>query len=212
MKACLTLALSLIAALSFAKGIAVVDMELVLDKHPNTASDKKVLDSTLEDYSKERDTLRDALDAKQADLEKRIKEAQNPMLAPAKAEELRKSCETAYRQLERDRMNAENQMAERARQLTEMENRFIKRTSEEIISHIEAYAKKKDIDIVLYKNVVPYLKADYDITNQIIILCGGKPDAKPETTEAEAPKPTVKKASELKAPEPVNYKNYKKLK
>ncbi len=208
MKVCLTFALSLLAMISFAKGIAVVDIEAVLDKHPNTPNDKKVLESTLEDYSKERDTLRESLDAKQADLEKRIKEAQNPMLAPAKAEELRKACEKTFRQLERDRANAEAQMAERSRQLSEMENRFIKRTTEEIHTHIESYAKKKDYDMVLYKNVVPHLKPEFDITNQIIILCGGKPDTKPEViTES---KPTSgKKAEPLKAPASANFKKTK---
>ena len=87
-------ALSLfIAAATFAQGMAIVDMEAVLARHPNTPNDKKLLEDTLAEFSKERDTLRETLNAKRADLEKQVKEAQNPMLAPAKVEELRQQCE-----------------------------------------------------------------------------------------------------------------------
>ncbi len=184
-------------ATAFAGKIAVVDMDVILEKHPNTPNDKKVLETTLADYSKERDALRDALEVKQSDLEKQVKEAQNPMLAPAKAAEMRKACEVAFRELERERLNAEKQMAERTRQLNEMENRFIKRTADEIHAHIEAYAKEKGYDAVLYKNVVPYVKPEFEITNQIIVLCGGMPDRKP----------TVKTAEELAAPAPAVYED-----
>ena len=91
-----TMVLLAVAALfsvtAWAKGIAVVEMEKVLEAHPNTPNDKKLLETTLEDYSKERDALRKVLEEKQAALEKMVKSAQNPMLAPAKAAELKKTC------------------------------------------------------------------------------------------------------------------------
>lgn len=187
----LSAATALLAVAAFAQSIAVVDMEAVLAKHPNTPNDKKLLESTLADYTKERDALRAKLEAKQADVEKQMREAQNPMLAPAKAEELRKSCQAALQSLDEESRAAEAQMAERSRTLSEMERKLIKRTTEEIQAHISAYAKEKGYDLVVYKNLVPYVRPERDITDRVILLCGGTPDKKD----------TSKPAQELKAPE-----------
>lgn len=166
-----------------ASTVAMVDMEKILEQHPNTPNDKQLLETTLAEFSKERDTLRAAIEAKQATLEKRAKEAQNPMLAPAKAEELRKSCEALYVSIQRETEAAEQKMAGRSRELSELEARLIKRTSKEIQAHIAAYAKEKGYDMVVYKNVVPYIKEELDITNQIIVLCGGRVE-KEDTSKA----------------------------
>ncbi len=184
-------ALSLfIAAATFAQGMAIVDMEAVLARHPNTPNDKKLLEDTLAEFSKERDTLRETLNAKRADLEKQVKEAQNPMLAPAKVEELRQQCEAKYTELQRESEAAEQKMAGRSRELSELEARLIKRTTQEIQAHITAYAKKRGLDAVIYKNAVAYVKPALDITEPIVMLCGGKSE----------PKDTSKGAEELKAP------------
>ncbi len=174
MKKFLTLTALFTVATAIAQSIVVVDMEEILARHPNTPSDKKVLESTLADYTQERDELRQGLDKQQAELERKIKEAQNPMLAPAKADELRKACEVAFRQLEQDQIAAEQKMAERTRQLAEMEKRLIKRTTDEIQRKIADYAIMQGYDLVLYKNLVPYGTTDLDITEEIVVLCGGK--------------------------------------
>ena len=187
MKYALTLTIALVmTAISFAKGIAVVDMEKILEAHPNTPNDKKLLETTLDEYSKERDALRKVLEEKQAALEKMVKNAQNPMLAPAKAAELKKSCEAAYQELEKARDSAEMQMQQRSRELSDLERRLIKRTTEEVNEQIAAYAKAQGYDAVIYKNVVPYVAAELDITQTVIELCGGKV-AKPAKKAAEAP-------------------------
>lgn len=189
-----TMVLLAVAALfsvtAWAKGIAVVEMEKVLEAHPNTPNDKKLLETTLEDYSKERDALRKVLEEKQAALEKMVKSAQNPMLAPAKAAELKKTCEDAYQELEQARDGAEMQMQQRSRELSELERRLIKRTSDEVTELIKVYAQEQGFDAVIYKNVVPYVAAELDITQQIIDLCNGK----------KVQKDTSKAASELAPP------------
>ncbi len=218
MKKSLTLAALFAVTVALAQSIVVVDMEEVLARHPNTGGDKKVLESTLEDYTQERNALRAELDRKQADLERKIKEAQNPMLAPAKAEELRKACEIAFRQLEQDQVAAENKMAERSRQLAEMEKRLVKRTSDEILRKISDYAILQGYDLVLYKNLVPYVTTELDITDKIIVLCGGKPvtpvqEVTAPTQKVTAPKqevtPPVQEvtppAQPLKAPLKANF-------
>jgi Skp family chaperone for outer membrane proteins len=171
-----------------AGGIAVIDMERILEAHPNTPNDKKLLETTLEDYSEERDALRAALDEKQAALEKMVQSAQNPMLAPAKVAELKTKCEKAFKELEDQRMKAETQMQSRSRELAELERRLIKRTSEAVIEQLQVYAKEKGYDAVVYKNMVPYVTAELDITDEIIKICGGTPAVtEEEPLAAEAP-------------------------
>lgn len=168
--------------------IAVVDMEAVLAHHPNTPNDKKLLEDTLAEFTQERDALRDALRAKQEDLEKKVKEAQNPMLSPAKVDELRKACEAKYAEIQREGDAAEQKMAGRSRELSELEARLIKRTTQQIQTQIDAYAKEKGYSLVLYKNVVPYVTPELDITDRIIVLCGGMPETKPAAKPVAAPK------------------------
>lgn len=187
----LVCAIGLSAAAVDVPEVVVVDMEVVLAHHPNTPNDKKLLEDTLAEFTQERDALRDAIKAKQADLEKQVKAAQNPMLAPAKVEELRKACEAKYAEIQRDTDAAEQKMASRSRELSELEARLIKRTSQEIQAHIAAYAKEKGYRLVVYKNVVPYAAPELDITDLIIVLCGGRPDKKPTAMPAEALAPAA---------------------
>lgn len=161
-----------------AQKIAVFDMEAVIAKHPNTPKDKEQLEMTMADYTKERDTLRADLSAKEEALRKKFQESQNPMLAPAKAEELRQACMAMQNELEQAAISAENQMRRRSQDLAELEQRLIRRTSDEIIQLVSAYAKEKGFDLVLYKNVVPYCADSLDITDEAIVLCGGMPDRK----------------------------------
>ena len=191
-------------AMLTAANIAVIDMEAILEAHPNTPNDKKLLETTLDDYSAERDALRAQLEEKQAALEKMMQSAQNPMLAPAKVAELKAKCEKAYQELETQRMKAEDQMQARSRELSELERRLIKRTSEEVLEHVKAYAKEKGIDAVLYKNMVPYMVDELNITDEIITLCGGKkpaaPAKKPAAKAPAKPAPAAKPATETPAP------------
>lgn len=184
--------LGLLPTLALAHTVAVVDMEAALASHPNTPNDRKTLETTLADYTKERDTLRADLERRMADLEKQRAEAQNPMLAPAKAEELRKTLEGRLRELQEAGRRAEAQMAQRSQTLSEMERSFINRTSKEIETHIAAYAKEKAIDVVLYKNATPYVKPDLDITDAIITRCGGTPPAKDAAKDGETLAPPAK--------------------
>lgn len=187
----LALAFALPCAL-LAQSIAVVDMERVLANHPNTPNDQKTLEATLADYSKERDALRVELERLAGERDQTIKDAQNPMLAAAKAEELRQRAAQQDRALQEAAQRAEAQMAERSRTLSEMERRFIKRTTDEIQAHIKAEAKKKGYDVVLYKDAVPYVKPDCDITDRIIVLCGGIPPKADTAKDGEELAPPAK--------------------
>ncbi len=203
MKHLLTLACMFATALLCAQKIVVFDMEVVLEKHPNTPKDKEQLELTMADYSKERDVLREELMKKDELLRKKAQEMQNPMLAPVKVEELRKECMALQAELENAATAAENQMRRRAQDLSELEKRLIKRTTDEVLAHVNAYAKEKGYDLVLYKNVVPYCADALDITDHVIVLCGGKPDAEAEAKEgASLPPPATYEsaAPAVKAP------------
>lgn len=197
-----TALIALSTTVASAAGFAVIDMEAILEAHPNTPNDKRLLETTLEDYSAERDALRALLEEKQMALEKMVQNAQNPMLAPAKAAELKSKCEKAFKELEEQRMKAEEQMQARSREFSELERRLVKRSSEEVLEHVKAYAKSKGYDAVMYKNMVPYYNESLDITNEIIALCGGEVMQKPAAKKKDAGtvKATETQVKPLKAP------------
>ncbi len=193
MKQVMVFALTVTATLAFAQTIAVFDMEEVLAKHPNTPKDKEQLELTMADYSKERDALREELNKKEELIRKKIQDAQNPMLSPTKVEEIRKECMKIQEELETAAATAENQMRSRAQQLSELEKRLIKRTSDAVNTLVAAYAKEKGIDLVLYKNVVPYCAESMDITAQIVALCGGEATVAAQPEAPVKPQPTAEK-------------------
>ena len=191
MKHTLTASLSLLfAAAAMAQSIAVIDMEAVIEAHPNTPNDKQQLEMTLADYSKERDALRAELKKISDDLSKRVRDAENPMLAPAKAAEMKRAAEAAFEDFRNRQAKAESQMQQRSRDLGDLERRLIRRTSDEIRATVKAYAEKQGYDAVLLKNATLYAVPALDITDRVITLCGGTP--KPRGSKASEKPATAK--------------------
>lgn len=188
MKLTLLFSLLLSASLALATNVVSVDMAVVLEHHPNTPSDRQLLKDTYDDFSKKRDALSDEVTALQEALAQMVKEAQNPMLSAARSEELRNAAEAKYRELEEKKTSAEEEMRQCTRSYEELNSRLSRRTVKDIQEKIAAYAKEQGYDIVLDRASVPYVTPACDITNTVIVLCGGKvPEsagedlAKPET-------------------------------
>lgn len=196
------------ASAALAQSIAIVDMEAILAVHPNTPGDKKQLELTLSDYSKERDTLRANLEKMDAEVGKLAKDSQNPMYAPEKQRQLREDAMKLNDQLQAATRDAEMQMEKRKRDLQELEARLLKRTGEEIIAVVNAYAKDKKIDLVLYKQAVAFRVDSMDITEPVIALIKAgavAPEAKATETPAEKPaeKPAEAPAKVEATPAPI---------
>ncbi len=182
----------LFCASLMAQKIAVVDIDMVLENHPNTVGDRKTLEITIEEYATERDQLLEDIKKRESELEMLAKQVQNPMLAQVKIDELRKKGETLYAELTQAKQALEAQVAKRRKDLQELDARLVRRSTKDVIEKIDAYAKEMGYDLILDKRNVPYVKSTYDVTNEIIVRCGGTlntPKVEPDATNEKLEQP-----------------------
>jgi len=148
------LALAALAA-TFALGasaelkIATLDLEKVVDLHPDTARNRIDLKEMLDDYQSEVARLEDAAIAARKAAASSIEESRNPALG----EKARKRAEEeATKNIEIAR-TAERDFAEkrvqRQRDLNEQEARMLRVTIRQIETEVAKYAKEKGISLVL---------------------------------------------------------------
>jgi outer membrane protein len=151
-----------------AQSVAVVDMEELFRLHPNTASDKKLLEQTVKDFRAENDELRQKLETVRDEFEKIRKEAQDPALS----EKARKSAEERVARGGETLMMAKNaaqeKMQSRQDQLADMQARMQKKTIAELRELIGKYAEEKKIPLVLAAGQVMYNDKTIDITEAIL--------------------------------------------
>lgn len=164
--------------------IAVVDLEELVRYHPNTASDKKLLEQTLKEFTGQKEQLQDQFQGRRKAYEAAIKDVQNPALS----EKARKKAEEEALEKRGAMVEAERELSETVRslqrQLTEQEVRMLKRTTGEIEEAIAAYAKAKKLDLVLQlpgeklgaMSGVLYSTPAMNITTNIMKLMGIRPE------------------------------------
>lgn len=129
--------------------IGTLDIERIVDLHPDTARNKEVLRETLKDYEGEMEKLKDAVAAARKAATASIEESRNPALgekARRRAEEdAAKNVEIA-RDAERE---YSEKRAERQRDLNEQEVRMLRVTVRQIEEHVSKYAKENGLTVVL---------------------------------------------------------------
>lgn len=170
--------------------VAVIDIEELVQLHPNTTADKKLLEQTLKEYSAEKEQLQLRMEETRKAFESSIKEVQNPALS----EKAKKRAEDEALERREAAMEAERNYTETVRtlqrQLTEQEVRMLKRTTAEIEEAVAAYSKAKSIDLVLQlpgeklgaASGVLYANPTLNITTNIMQLLGINPGAQPVDT------------------------------
>lgn len=171
------------AALAQSSGIAVIDLETLVRLHPNTASDKKLLEQTLKEFTGEKDQLQARLDAARKAFEAAVRDVQNPALS----EKAKKKVEDDAMTKRSTLVDAEREYNETVRslqrQLTEQEMRMLKRTTAEIEEAVAGYAKAKQLQLVLQLpgeklgavSGVIYAAPPLNITTNIMKLMGINP-------------------------------------
>ncbi len=180
--------------------IATIDLEKVVRLHPNTASDKKLLEKTLQDYTQEADALEAAAVAARKEFEAVAADMRNPALgekAKKKAEEEARAKFEAAKQAEQAAIEKKRSLQ---RNLTDQEVRMLKRTLDEIEDVIAKYAKDNGVSAVLPTSgaklgiapAVFWTDDSLDITAEIMKIM--KIEDVPE--EAEADKATEAKSEE----------------
>lgn len=196
MKKTLTRAAVAALAATFALGasaemkIATLDIEKIVDLHPDTARNRVDLKETLDDYQAEVARLEDAAVAAGKAAKASIEESRNPALgekarkrAEEEAEKNVEIARTAEREFAKKR-------AERQRDLNEQEARMLRVTIRQVEAEVAKYAKEKGISLVLpitgsrigIAPAVVWADEALDITADIMAILGIE-DKEPEADE-----------------------------
>lgn len=175
----------------------VVNMVDLVRFHPNRERDRKLMHETEKDYQAKLDKQRDRVEALQADYEKAVKEAHNPALnetARAAAESQVIKHRDVLADADRD-LRQEIQKLQRA--LSDLDSRLLRQITSEIREVITAYAKEKNLSLVLDGSVMAYFDEKLDVTDDILKRMGIDPkkrhEAKQKEKEKEKEKPEVEK-------------------
>ena len=129
--------------------MATLDIEKIVDLHPDTAHNREILKDTLKDYQGEMSKLEDSVAAARKAASAAIEESRNPALgekARKRAEEeAAKSVEIAST-AERDFLEKRQDLQ---RSLNEQELRLLRITVRQVETEVAKYAKANGISIVL---------------------------------------------------------------
>lgn len=129
--------------------IAVIDIEKIVDLHPDTKHNREILRDTVKDYQGELDSLESSVLAARKAASAAIDESRNPALgdkARQKAEEEAAKKIEAARNIERE--YAEKR-SEHQKSLNETELRMLRLTVRQIEAAIKEYAKANGLTAVL---------------------------------------------------------------
>jgi len=179
------------AVVAHAQNVAVVDMEELIRQHPNTASDKKLLDSTVKDFRGDNDDLRQKLETLQENFEKIRKEAQDPALSDKARKAAEERAIKARDELLTADRTAREKMQSRQEQLSEMQSRMLKKTIGEIREVVGKYAEDKKIQLVLPAGQVVFSEKTLDITEAILKQLNIPSPVKDGKVKDEAAKPAL---------------------
>lgn len=178
--------------------IATIDIEKIVDLHPETKHNREILRDTVKDYQGELDSLEGAVIAARKAATAAIDESRNPALGDKarqqKEEEAAKKIEAA-RGMERE--YAEKR-SEHQKSLNETELRMLRLTVRQIEAEIRAYAQANGYTAVLPSSgsrlgiapAVLWADDSIDITAAIMARLGledRKPEAEADEAADEAP-------------------------
>jgi len=181
----LLLAFSLLASMmavgapdgAFAAGprIGTVDLLKLVRNHPNYDSNKALLESTDKDYQKKLDAIKAEGEGLQAEGKKLAEQYRNPMLAAKAKGEMEKQLTEIQQKLMAIDQRYRSEALRFRQDLSDLEARLLKTTTDDLRAKIGVYAKEKGYDFVFEATVVAYAKETYDVTDEILKIMGVDP-------------------------------------
>lgn len=142
-------ALLLSATLAFADGaIATVDMAALIQNHPSTEENKKILGDLKEDSEKRRDEKIAALKKLRAETEEAVAQAQNEALSETARFAAKETAKSKMAQLQKDEAALRDFVDDLQKDLSRAEMERLNETVNDIQAAIDAIAKESGIALV----------------------------------------------------------------
>jgi Skp family chaperone for outer membrane proteins len=176
---------AVVAARAQNETVAVVDMEQLVRLHPNTASDDKLRDQTIQDLRDESQELQQKLEAMKLDYEKLRKDAQDPALSDKARKEAEGRADSARDALIAADRTASDKIQAQRDHYSEMNTRMLKKIIADLREVVGKYAAEKKIKLVLPAAQVVYNEPTLDITDAILKRMNIERPAKATTTDSD---------------------------
>lgn len=161
-------ALSAAMFVSASEKIGVVDMLVLIRNHANYDSNKELLTSTDKDYKKKLEEIKSEGEELQSEGKKLAEQIRNPMLAAkAKADTEKRLMEIQQKLLGIEQRYRSEAMRSR-QDLQDLEGRLLKTTTDDIRKRLTKFAEEKGFNLVFDKTAVPFHKAEYDVTDDML--------------------------------------------
>ena len=183
----LAIALALVPALAMADmKIGTVEMMTLVRNHKSYESNKRFLTDSEKDSQARLDSLRKDVERIQADGQKLAEEAQNPMLAAGKRQEIEKQLVEIQKKFVAGQQHLRNEAMRAQQDLQATEAKFLKITGEDLRKTIREFAEQNGYDLIVDSTAVPYSKPSYDVTDGVLKAMGVDPAkaVKPGSDEA----------------------------
>lgn len=177
MKKLMVAAVLAVASAAFGEmKIGTVDLMKLVRNHPRYETDKSMLSDTEKEHTKKLDAMKSDLESIQKEGQGLAEQLRSPMLAATAKAKIEKDLMGIQEKFMRGQQNLRTEAMQSQRTLQEMESKFLKATTDQIRAKIDEYAKKNGYDFIVDANVMPYSKADYDVTPAILRALGVDPD------------------------------------
>ena len=146
----------------------VVDMLMLVRNHPNYDSNKELLTSTDKDYQKKLDSIKSEGETLQSEGKKLAEQIRNPMLADKAKADMDKQLMEIQRKLIGIEQRYRSEAVRCRQDLQDLEGRLLKSTTEDLRKRIAKFAAEKGYDFILDRSAVPFMKAEYDVTDGML--------------------------------------------
>ena len=172
----LAIALALVPALAMADmKIGVVEMMTLVRNHKSYESNKRFLADSEKESQARLESLRKDVEKIQAEGQKLAEEAQNPMLAAGRRQELEKQLIDIQKRYVAGQQQLRSEAMRAQQDLQATETKFLKITGEDLRKTINEFAEKYGYDLVVDSSAVPYFKPALDVTDGVLKVMGVDP-------------------------------------
>jgi len=172
----LALALALVPALALADmKIGTVEMMTLVRNHKSYENNKRFLSDSEKESQAKLESMRTDVEKIQAEGQKLAEEAQNPMLAAGKRQELEKKLVDIQKKFVAGQQALRSEAMRAQQSLQENEAKFLKITGEDLRKVINGFAEKNGYDLIIDSSALPYSKKSLDVTDGVLKAMGVDP-------------------------------------
>ena len=155
--------------------LGTLDMMVLVRNHKSYESNKQFLSATEKESQAKLDSMRKDIEKIEDEGRKLAEEAQNPMLAASKRQELEKKLVDIQKKYVAGQQALRSEAMRAQQDLQAMETKFLKITSDDLRKTISAYAEKNGYDLIVDASAAPYAKKSIDCTDGVLKEMGVDP-------------------------------------